>query len=536
MSLLTVSSCASELGQSIVKKIDASLSERFCLSILPPTINNNNIDVDVYLVCEDCPDDISNRIANNCSQSLIIINTTNYDLKLPSYIPVLYQKPEQLMKLDGKTAYDGTNDLSLLLIQQRRKRQLESAQLWQKLGYPFYGLKTLFVVKDAWMQSALNPSFVYKDSHGGIRAFLAWILNQLQLIKDHPDPKTWVKFGVKVQLLDFQFAEIIADLLLDLHDQHPEEFGGLAKEFIQGLYGQNARFSRDGWTRRWFHLTWEIQSRSVNPTLVEVASPQTLIPFYVLNLDSRPDHWQNVTRSLIRSHSWLSVHRVNTLDGRKMMDQGDVRFDKARLKFTAKISPGAIGCAGGHDMVWRALKETDSDFGVYGAKSKEILSRSVSDSEKEYEQGPIIVGEPDAAVGSTASHDCDALIRALSKNKVLADVDIIWIGYHMEPVSRLKAMHDLRVRTIREGIPPHNIGGTFCYMIPTPKARLRLAQLLESASGISVGIDTWMLHHPKIKHAYMDPPCFFSQYWIPNDPSTHDSDCGPQWRPALYSN
>uniref|UniRef100_A0A7S1M273 Glycosyl transferase family 25 domain-containing protein n=1 Tax=Alexandrium catenella TaxID=2925 RepID=A0A7S1M273_ALECA len=84
----------------------------------------------------------------------------------------------------------------------------------------------------------------------------------------------------------------------------------------------------------------------------------------VINLDTRPDRWLSVQKSVAKQAPWLPVRRLPAVDGRAAPPPvGDVsqKWSTARLSqlffwyksVTIKMSPGERGCCASHVAAWR---------------------------------------------------------------------------------------------------------------------------------------------------------------------------------------
>lgn len=89
-------------------------------------------------------------------------------------------------------------------------------------------------------------------------------------------------------------------------------------------------------------------------------------PVYVINLDRRPDRWQQISK-MLRASGFQNIYRIPAIDGKKIdTTQIQTLVDPAVFKTLGKKrnqdedlgSVGAIGCYLSHYKVWRTIVES----------------------------------------------------------------------------------------------------------------------------------------------------------------------------------
>jgi len=177
--------------------------------------------------------------------------------------------------------------------------------------------------------------------------------------------------------------------------------------------------------------------------------------------------------------------------------------------YSNKLSYGARGASESHDAMWRCHANQKTQCCI------------------KYSEDDMI---PSPIYKSTL----ETLVAALPESK---QWDLIWIGYHMPIQERMQAMLNVSSRLMIEGPPPFYIGGMFGYIIPTRESAAKLVAILEKTpKPIDVGVDTWIMQLRErsfkgitFRQAHLNLPILFSQYWVPHQPDTQRSDCGPSW-------
>jgi GR25 family glycosyltransferase involved in LPS biosynthesis len=241
-----------------------------------------------------------------------------------------------------------------------------------------------------------------------------------------------------------------------------------------------------------------------------------------LNLKNRYDRQLSMTASgIVHLFEPTKFNFVEAVDGREYVKMSETPpnsstpdastiknplMDEVFRKF--QVSPGAKGCAASHVKAWSDLSESEKDE-------------------------PLLIMEDDGFTSTTTFRDLGLLNKLLlDKKDFVTECDLIWVGYHMPPtMDKFNAMFDTQPRRLCLGTPQNSVGGTFAYLVTGKRGAQKLLSAFKSMPSTNLGVDTWMIYL-KIKQMYLDKPIFFSRYYINDDKTTHDSDCGFQTRPA----
>jgi len=124
----------------------------------------------------------------------------------------------------------------------------------------------------------------------------------------------------------------------------------------------------------------------------------------VINLQRRPDRWQKSQKSFARSAPWLSLERLDAVDGKaKPPPTSEVtkKWSTARLAtlfhwyraVTVPMSPGERGCCGSHVKAWRIAAKKQKPVLVLedDAVALPAFTHSLATAVKEAPKGTVMI-------------------------------------------------------------------------------------------------------------------------------------------------
>ena len=182
------------------------------------------------------------------------------------------------------------------------------------------------------------------------------------------------------------------------------------------------------------------------------------IPVYVINLDRRPDRWQQVSQHL-RNQGFQDITRVPAVDGTKI-DSEQIRFlitekaqknlGKSRQTHEEFVSLGAVGCFLSHYKVWNQILRSNQ---------------------------PSLVIEDDALFNHKFP-----LAKVTKDQSMLRPYDFFLLGY-------IDRTGDVRSKTVDGLYPFHNwFFGTHAYYLTPAGARFFVTDALP----INWQVDSYM--------------------------------------------